>query len=160
MERSVIAPPASTFCSAARVEHGLLAGLPSEDRHELSLARSSLGRDGGASLAQAVSRTVGEPRLIASDAEPISKARARERLAELRYEPRQVSARCRGDDFIELRQQRDHKGNGLAFLVFALGEGKPAPAVNRPQVRWNVLGFADMLLAECDDIGAALSGKK
>src|SRR5207244_10189230 len=102
----------------------------------------------------------GRPPLTATNAEPLCKARARRLLAELRDEPRQVSARCRGDDFLELRQQRDHKGNGLAFLVFALGEGKPAPAVNRPQVRWNVLGFADMLLAECDDIGAALSGKK
>ena len=114
------------------------------------LARTLLGAQRGADLAQAMGGAFRQTGLVAAVAEPVAEALGRERLAELGLQKRFFAAGARLDDLLKDRQHRLF-GFGDALIARLIGCEFDDP----PRLAGRGDLGVDMLLAEPHQISAA-----
>ena len=114
------------------------------------LARTLLGAQRGADLAQAMGGAFCQTGLVAAVAEPVAEALGRERLAQLRLQKRLIPAGARLDDLFQHRQDRLF-GFGDALIARLIGRELDDP----PRLAGRGDLGMDMLLAEvsCRPLG-------
>ena len=126
-----------------RVALDLLHGLVAGDRHDLEFGAAEFGQPRGRRLAQAVRGAVRQARLVAPAPEAVAEAVVGEGPPLFGHEKRGRAGQRRVDDVLERGNDRQLKGDWPPGAVLLLRE--PQPAV------------LHMLLAEADDVGAALA---